>query len=371
VLVDVWDVSTCTDPQLLGTVPFPTTNKTFGDTPNELGGPAHNLKFNPAATKLYGSLPLHEVNLANLDDPSTWSVQNLHCAITSHAKGYPPHQVPGLCKALEDSDEPSNTGELPQTEHEPTFSPDGSRLYIGGQLPTPGSNAMWVVDMTEVDPDTGHTIPELLSQTDQAPGHSIDFMTIGGEKYLLHSNEIGNASACVPEDERVRPTFLGFGDRGYILKVQNEAAPQKISQILLEDSKFARSCPQADGPTTAYHDVDNQLDTSYAVIGFGPAGHRFFDVRDPENPVEVAYFNWGESAHTKSYVNEETGHIWVGNERGFYVLELEPRVTSELKLEPPNTKACIQGGWNNYFGENDRAFENEGDCVSHVAHRDN
>ena len=82
-LVDIWDIfEDCTDPQLLGTVRIPTTSDTFGDPPAEAGGPMHNLKFNPSATKLYGSLPMHEIDLANLDDPSTWTARNLHCAIT-------------------------------------------------------------------------------------------------------------------------------------------------------------------------------------------------------------------------------------------------------------------------------------------------
>lgn len=360
-LVDVWDVLTCTDPLLLGTAVMPTTNKTFGDPPAETGGPAHNLKFNPSATKLYGSLPLHEVDLTNLDDPSTWTVRNLHCSITD--QHHLPHKtVPGLCTALEDSDEPTNNGETPQTEHEPTFSPDGSRLYIGGQLPIPDSNAMWIVDMTGPD-------PVLLSVTDQAPGHSIDFMTIAGRDYLLHSNEIAAVPSCVPEG--LRQNFLGSADRAFVLDITDETAPVKTSEIMLADSRSDNCGPaNTGGPSTAYHEVDDPLNTSYAVIGFESAGHRIIDVRDPLNPVEVAYFNRGRSTHTKSYVIPETGHIWASNAKGFWVLELEPQVIEELRLEPPSKAACDGDGWMLYTDDRDRDFANRGACVSYAARRD-
>ena len=39
-------------------------------------------------------------------------------------------------------------GGMPSIDHEPTFNPDGSRLYIGGQLPIPYNNQLRVLDMT-------------------------------------------------------------------------------------------------------------------------------------------------------------------------------------------------------------------------------
>jgi hypothetical protein len=363
VLVDVWDIRTCTDPQLLGTVVFPTQSKIFGDPPAELGGPAHNLRFNPSATKLYGSLPLHEVDLANLGDPNTWTVRNLHCGITDQY--HLPHKtVPGFCTAAGQVDHPFGAlSNMPTTDHEPTFNPDGSRLYIGGQLPQPDSNGMWVLDMTGPD-------PVVLSVTQEAPGHSIDFMTVGDREYLLHSNELGG-TPCIPE--QVRPKYVGMGDRAYLLDITDETAPVKMpSDIILADSTFEHCGPAnaVGGPNTAYHDVDDPLESSYAVIGFGPAGFRFFDIRQPADPVEVAYFNWGASEHTKVYVIPETGHIWASDADGFRVLELEPQVIEHLQLSPPNKEACDDNGWTIYSGDSDRAFTNHGDCVSYVSTRD-
>jgi hypothetical protein len=185
---------------------------------------------------------------------------------------------------------------------------------------------MWVLDMTGPD-------PVVLSVTQEAPGHSVDFMTVGDREYLLHSNEIGG-TACIPE--QVRPKYVGMGDRAYLLDISDETAPVKTSELILADSKFENCGPaNTGGPSTAYHDVDDPLDSSYAVIGFGSAGFRFFDIREPASPVEVAYFNWGASEHTKVYVIPETGHIWASDADGFRVLELEPQVIAHLQLGPP------------------------------------
>lgn len=332
-LVDIWDIlADCTKPKLLGTVRLPTTSKVFGDPPAEVGGPAHNLKFNPTATKLYGSLPMHEIDLRDLDDPSTWTFRNLHCAITSQY--HAPHAlVPGVCDQLTELESPMGAaGGLPAIDHEPTFNPDGSRLYVGGQLPMPDSNQMLVLDMTGPD-------PVVLSKTDQAPGHSIDVMTIKGRRYLLHSNEITATGCLLPE--ALRPTVLGFADRAYVLDITDERAPVKLSEIRLAASTFSECTPNnIGGPSTAYHEVDDPTNTTYAVIGFTSAGHRIFDMRDPANPVEVAYFNHGASSHTKSYVIPETGHIWASNDRGFWVLELEAHVRHHLGLSAAGAPAA-------------------------------
>lgn len=324
-LVDVWDVfADCTNPRLLRTVRLSTGSDLTGDPPMEIGGPAHNLKFNPAATKLYGSLPPQEIDVTDLAHPEKWTVRRLNCVISSQSTPYY-RAVPGLCEVAGKYDTPVGGGRAyPQLDHEPSFNADGSRLYLGGQLPDPYANRMLVIDMTK-------PTPVVLGVEEQAPGHSIDFMTIKGRKYLLHSNEISATGCALPD--KLRPTFLGFADRAYVLDVTNERDPKKLSEIRLAASKTSE-CSGAGlgGPSTAYHDVDNRTNTTYAVIGFTSAGHRIFDMRNPRRPVEVAYFNHGASEHTKSYVNATTGHIWASNARGFWVLQLEDQVRAYLGL---------------------------------------
>ena len=74
------------------------------------------------------------------------------------------------------------------------------------------------------------------------------------------------------------------------------------------------------------------------------AGLRVFDVRDPEHPTEVAYFNPGDVAegeevnldHAWGHVRyvPKTGHIWFATAAGgFWVVELEPQVRVALGLD--------------------------------------
>jgi hypothetical protein len=337
-LVDVWDIRKCNDPQLLGTLRFPTASSIHGDPPGETGGPVHNLTLNKDATKVYGTIPLQVGDISNLADPSSWTVKDLHCGISNqHYPAYEPavEGAPALpvCETLQ-----GKTWTMPSNSHEAVFNPDNSRLYIGSQIPGPSNNAMYILDMENTD-DQGN--PRLVSVTEQAPGHSIDLATIDGQTYLLHSNEIGG-TACIPEE--VRPKYVGMGDRAWLTNITNEALPgepeapgEPTSEIILAASRFENCGTQLPtGPSTAYHEVNDPLDSIWAVIGFGSAGFRIFDIRDPKNPTEVAYFNFGSSEHTNPYIIPGTNQMWVSGAGGFWVLELEPQVLEHLGLACPD-----------------------------------
>jgi hypothetical protein len=328
-LIDVWNIKACTDPKLVGTLRFPTANPTTGDFsgPLDVQGPAHNLGLNPSATKVYGTLPLQEGDITDLAHPERWTVKDFNCEITNQY--FPAYQVvPGgeVCESTENV----LPGQTPQYSHEPTFSPDGSRLYVGSQHPYPTTNDMYILDMTAA-------VPRLVSVTKEAPGHGIDVVSVKRRRYLLHSNEV-SAVGCIPDE--ARPRYFGFGDRAFLLDITDETAPKRVAELVLAESRFT-NCGRdggTGGASVAYHAVDDPLDSTYAVIGFGPAGFRFFDLREPERPVEVAYFNHGPSEHTKPYIIPQTGHIWVSGAGGFWVLALEPHVRQQLGLTTP-TKA--------------------------------
>ena len=78
-------------------------------------------------------------------------------------------------------------------------------------------------------------------------------------------------------------------------------------------------------------------------------GLRIFDVRDPKNPAEVAYFNPGDvdpSPSTKldhawghvRYV-ARTGQIWFASaDGGFWVVRLEGKARDYLQLDAKNVE---------------------------------
>jgi hypothetical protein len=326
-LVDVWDIRTCTDPLLLGTLRFPTASRIHGDPPAETGGPVHTVAINLTATKIYGTIPLQEADVTDLYHPEHWTVRDLHCQVSN--QHYAPYQLTSgvpVCDTLQ-----GTTWTYPSNSHQVGFSPDGSRMFIGSQIPGPSNNAMYILDITSGD-------PKVVSVTEQEPGHSIDFATIDGRRYLLHANEIGG-TACIPEAQR--PRYVGMGDRAWLLDITDEKAPVDASEMLMAVSKFENCDPsRPTGPSTAFHDVNDPLDSRWAVIGFGSAGFRVFDIRDAKNPVEVAYFNYGASEHTKPYIIPGTNRIWVSDAGGFRVLELESQVVDDLGLGQPPA-SCV------------------------------
>ena len=215
---------------------------------------------------------------------------------------------------------------MPAIDHEPTFNPDGSRLYIGGQLPRPDSNAML---------GPRHDRPR-SRRPQRDPGRARSLHRLHDDRRprvpAALQRDRRHAAACVPE---ASPADLP-GLRRPGLRARHHRRDRTGEDVgdPLADSRFDQCGPSGitGGPSTAYHDVDDPTDTTYAVIGFDSAGFRIFDVRDPANPVEVAYWNHGDSQHTKSYVIPETGHIWASDANGFWVLELEPQVREQLGL---------------------------------------
>lgn len=321
-LVDIWDVRDCTVPERLGVIRFPTTNEHTGDP--EGGGPVHNVKLTPDATKVYGTLPLQVADISDLEDPSTWTARDLACDI--YAQFYPPFMGPTgrtLCEQA-----PFGAGG-PQLAHEPEFNPAGTRMYIAGQLPGAYDNTLRVLDLT-VSP------PEIIGSLPDSPGHGIDFATIDGQPYLLHSNEITAAgTTCVPQQRR--PSWLGWGDRAFLTDLDDETAPARVSTLALAINT-AVFCPdrlasQVES-TIHYHTVDDHTDTTFAALSMNGSGLRVFDVRDPGAPVEVAYFNHGSTGDLPHY-DQATGHFWVSTPDTFWVLELQPQVREHLGLRQP------------------------------------
>ncbi len=84
-------------------------------------------------------------------------------------------------------------------------------------------------------------------------------------------------------------------------------------------------------PSIAYHLIDNPIDAKFAAVSLGSAGLRIFDIRQPETPSGVAYFNLGSLAHAGvGYYDSQRGLICAAGNSGFWVLEIEPQVRTRL-----------------------------------------
>jgi hypothetical protein len=93
-----------------------------------------------------------------------------------------------------------------------------------------------------------------------------------------------------------------------------------------------------------YHDVDDAANTHFVMASMWNAGVRIFDVRNPQVPAEVAYFNPGDVAppggptkldHVWGHIHYDatTGNIWFASAiGGFFVVRMEDQVHQQLQL---------------------------------------
>jgi hypothetical protein len=192
------------------------------------------------------------------------------------------------------------------------------------------------------------------------PGHSIRTATIDGRPFLLRSDEsVVNltANGCVPD-----LTPVGGAAQPFLTDIGDETAPVDRGRLTLainDPTHCLNALASGVNASSHYHDVDDPHDTTFAMVSMWNAGLRVFDVRDPDHPTEVAYFNPGvfgvplldpSGAPLDPLLNlqgqrgfdqawghvryvPETGHIWVATRTGgFWVLEIEPQIRAFLGL---------------------------------------
>jgi len=351
--VFVWDVRDCTHPALLGTAQFPGLSP--GNT--AVVSQVHNITLTEDGTHIWGSLPLQVADITNLADPGSWTVRPMQCEIALQT-------FPGFT-GLSIFAQTAFAVEYPacanMIAHEFAFNAAGTRMYTGGQLPdwlaearTPGidwhtEQVLRVVDIS-VDP------PQILGETEPAAGHGIRRATIGGKPFLLHSNENVNpdsstVNGCFPDTDL--PVFGAA--HAFLTDISDETAPQVVSELELAINDPANCAAQLESRVRAtihWNEVDNAGNTTFAMLPQGNAGLRIFDVRDPQAPIERAYFNPGmfgsaldrAANHTHYAIRStncspkgkgkcEAAYIWLTTRNGgFWVLELEPQVRIQLGL---------------------------------------
>ncbi|HVA61509.1 MAG TPA: hypothetical protein VNG13_13375 [Mycobacteriales bacterium] len=247
---DVYDVKTdCAHPKLLASVPF--------DTPN-----GHEGNWAPDGMTYYGT------NLAG----------GLSAAIdVSNPASPAPITVgqPGGCAV----------------NHGLSLSDDGKTLYVACISP----EGLKIVDTSAIqDRAAGATFGSTigsLSWSDGSTGQVPIPISYGTHPYILFVDE-GGGTCC----GGVSGVPAGAAR---IIDIANPAAPKIISvlRLAIQTPKYAKQ-NQAEiagngsfGYQAHYCAVDREHNPTAAACGYFQSGIRVFDIRNPYQPHEIAYFN--------------------------------------------------------------------------------
>jgi hypothetical protein len=235
--------------------------------------------------------------------------------------------------------------------HEVSISPDERRIYAGviaskgndlnkdiKTMPPnrdglgPEAGGIYIFDNSDLAEGKPDPKMRLLGTSQHGGWHSVVRARIGGVPYLVGAGELEASPGSWPR----------------ISNIADETKPRVVGQFRLQ-MNMKENCP-APGPiakatggingdpgTAASHfnDVDSATDTRLGLFPFLYAGLRIVDLRNPANPVEVAYFKPGDSCMSHVRYVPQTGHIWFAcTESGFHVIKLTPELRQSLGLPP-------------------------------------
>lgn len=287
--IDIYDLSgDCRSPQLMATLAVGTGKD---------GGTA------PAKAPVG-----HEGNIA--PDGLTYYIGDLRNG-TYHAVDVANTTRPKLLSTFD-----VNSLGLGSTVHGLSVSNDGNRLYavllggLGSINGTPAiappdklNNGFAVFDTSEVQQRKPGAQIKLVStalfQDGTIAQHTIP-VTIGGKPYLVMVDEGGSAglagsavakSAC---DAGLTPFPMAR-----LYDMADEKNPKPVSKLMLE-THDPKNCDQVLPDITGlsiftygshYCSVDNRDNATALACSYFNSGVRVFDIRDPEQPREIAYYN--------------------------------------------------------------------------------
>ena len=211
----------------------------------------------------------------------------------------------------------------PYDSHGLSISADGNRAYVAGV-----GSGLIILDVSQVqaripDPKV-REVARLQWGSMSIPQNAIP-ITIRNRPYLVEIDEFGS---------------LNQVGAARIIDIADETRPHVVSNLRLEVHQPEHFDELKNDPGTLlplqgyaahYCNVPKRVDPGIAACSMILSGLRVFDIRDPRNPREIAYFNapvkkrgileasnWAMSSPA---FNRKRGEIWYSDGfQGFYVV---------------------------------------------------
>jgi hypothetical protein len=233
------------------------------------------------------------------------------------------------------------------SSHGLSLSADGNRGYLAARTGVPGAAnptndaGLIIIDTSQVQarvPNPQVPVVGTLTWPDVSVPQNAMPMTIGGHPYLLEVDEFASGDFGFPGNQPGNPVGAAR-----IIDIADETAPFVLSTLKLavhlpENRAEVFGDPGADFPIGGYSahycGVPRMADPGIVACSMILSGLRVFDVRDPANPREIAYFNPaglpeagdpGADAMTMSrpaFVPARNEIWFADGNSGFYVIRL-------------------------------------------------
>lgn len=163
------------------------------------------------------------------------------------------------------------------------------------------TNGLVVADVSEVQARKPHpqvrTIGALV-WGDGSASHQLIPVKVAGRPFVIATDEGGSGDSNASGWNAACAAKLPAWSMARIVDVSDQAHPHVIAELKLEVND-ARNCEQVlpdlaglSGFTYGSHycSVDDISNATLLACGYFESGIRLFDIRDPENPREIAYF---------------------------------------------------------------------------------
>jgi hypothetical protein len=219
------------------------------------------------------------------------------------------------------------TDQFDKSAHDLFVGKGGKRGYFAyPNLTTFNVGSLAIMDLSDVQARTAGAKGKLIKEIQWEDGNISQYplaVTYGGSDYVIITDELGSGNCDNPK----KPQW------GYarIFDIRDEQNPSLVSLIKTEaqDPANCKAAGEANGGTggfglgTHYCNVDRLNDPRVLACGNWDAGLRVYDIRNPWQPAELAYFDTPTgNLPGLARIVPESKQIWIAMVPGtFYVLQ--------------------------------------------------